>query len=773
MTATPSRTLRLLICDDAPELRAMLRAQLEDHPRLEVVGEAANGEEAIERAIELAPDAVLMDVEMPVLGGVEATRRLRAVLPQTRVVAFAGSDDSDVVMAMIEAGASAYCSKRAGVWDLERAITRVADPVLRIASALAGAVSGRPRVELAAQELKQLTGARDVRVFLPEQHVEDPPVLATQAFMSAAPMRSGDSLAVPLVANGETIGALVVDGLDAQVDLDVVSAVADLAAASLASDRRLAEDAAEGRRDALTGLSNRRAFEERLAAALDATRAGSETSVLLLDLDDFKHINDTRGHAAGDRVLVQVAVTFSREARAGEEVFRIGGEEFAVVVEGNAQAAFHVGDRMRAALARQRRGEPLPSVSAGIATAPAHGRTRDQLMAAADAALYAAKWSGKDRVLVYGGHVQAPAVSARSAARTRILVVDDDPALRTLLRATLEAADVEIAEAGHAGAAAAAIELARPDVVILDVQMPGVDGITFCELLKSDPATESVRVVLLSGSDVHDFERRAAACGADAVVRKPFSPLDLLSVVEQVLSGRATRILRKRVDPTEQEQLLLYADDLRRLLELERGQRALLERAYRDTVSALAAALESKDSGTGAHSERVQRYAAALTAAVDRSLLADSSLEYGFLLHDIGKIGIPDRILLKPRSLSKSELGLMQMHTVLGEQMLAGVALLQGEGLRVVRSHHERWDGKGYPDGLEGTAIPLSARIFAVADTLDAVTSERPYRAARPWEAAREEVERGRATQFDPAVVDALQTCEDELREIARGFARS
>jgi putative two-component system response regulator len=770
MSRGRSRALRVLICDDSAELRAMLRAQLADHPRLEVVGEAANGEEAIERAIALEPDAVLMDVGMPVLDGIEATRRIRAVLPETRVVAFAGSDDSEVVMAMIEAGASAYCAKRAGVWELERAITGVADPVLRVASAIARAVAGRARAELAALELKRLTGAREVTLYLPQKHVGDAPPLATQAFVNAALTRSGDSLAVPLIADGETMGALVVHGIDPDADLDVVAAVADLTASSMAADRRIAESAAEARRDALTGLANRRAFEEQLDAALAAERAARATSLLLLDLDDFKHINDTRGHEAGDRVLRQVALALLREGRAGEEVFRIGGEEFAVVVDGDAKAAFHVATRMRTALARQRRGEPLPTMSAGIASAPEHARTRERLLAAADAALYAAKWSGKDRVLVYGRDARdAAAVTSRS--RLRILVVDDDPRLRTLLRATFEAADIEIDEAHDAAAATAAVDRFGSDVVLLDIAMPDLDGISLCHRLKSNPATAGIRVVLLTGSDVPQLEQRAAASGADALVRKPFSPLELLSVVEDVAAGEGTRPLQRRAAPRAEEQLLLYADDLRRLLELERGQRALLQRAYRDTVTALASALESKDSGTGAHSERVQRYAATLTRTVDPSLLEDLSLEYGFLLHDIGKIGIPDRVLLKPRSLSKSELRLMQTHTVLGEQMLGGVALLQGAGLRVVRSHHERWDGNGYPDGLAGAAIPISARIFAVADTLDAVMSERPYRAARSWDAAREEIERGSGSQFDPDVVAALSACEPELLDIARAFA--
>jgi ribonuclease P protein subunit RPR2 len=144
----------------------------------------------------------------------------------------------------------------------------------------------------------------------------------------------------------------------------------------------------------------------------------------------------------------------------------------------------------------------------------------------------------------------------------------------------------------------------------------------------------------------------------------------------------------------------------------------------------------------------------------------DPSAEYGFLLHDVGKIGIPDNILQKPGPLSPEERALMQTHTVLGEQMLGGVAFLQGAGLEVVRSHHERWDGDGYPDGLGGEDIPLGARVFAVADTLDAMTSDRPYRRALPWASAGAEILRQRGGQFDPAIVRAFQDAEPRLKAV-------
>ena len=259
---------------------------------------------------------------------------------------------------------------------------------------------------------------------------------------------------------------------------------------------------------------------------------------------------------------------------------------------------------------------------------------------------------------------------------------------------------------------------------------------------------------------------------ADAYLRKPFSPLELLDVVERLTgSVEAVPPPLSREREGDEHQLLLYARDLRHLLEIERGQRALLQNAYQETVAALASALESKDTGTRAHSQRVQRYALELARAVSPDLVDDPSAEYGFLLHDVGKIGIPDRILQKPGPLNEGETRLMRTHTLLGEQVLGGVAFLRGEGLRIVRSHHERWDGRGYPDGIAGTDIPLSARIFAVADALDAMTSDRPYRPALSWATAGKEVLGQSAAQFDPGVVRAFVEREDALRLVRSELA--
>ncbi len=366
-----------------------------------------------------------------------------------------------------------------------------------------------------------------------------------------------------------------------------------------------------------------------------------------------------------------------------------------------------------------------------------------------------------DRGAVTAGGETRVAAVPNFGGRRRILVVDDDPALRLLLRTTFGADEFAVEEAGSAETASGVVRFWRPSVVILDIGLPGADGIAFCRRLKRDTEGSPV-VILLTGSENGESEAKAA--GADGILHKPFSPLELLGLIDR-LTG-AGRQLSVEAPRSGDEQILLYARDLARLVDVERGQRRLLQHAYRETVTALADALEAKDPLTGLHALRVQRYALELTEAVDRRLLEDPSLEYGFLLHDVGKIGMPDRIMNKPGPLTKDELHLVQRHPVVGAELLAGVALLRGEGLRVVRSHHERWDGAGYPDHLAETQIPLGARIFAVADALDAMTSDRPYRRAVPWGGAVEEIVAQAGRHFDPGVVAAFTRREGRLRQL-------
>jgi ribonuclease P protein subunit RPR2 len=214
-------------------------------------------------------------------------------------------------------------------------------------------------------------------------------------------------------------------------------------------------------------------------------------------------------------------------------------------------------------------------------------------------------------------------------------------------------------------------------------------------------------------------------------------------------------------------QTLRYAEELRDLVGRERRQRhraetalARLQSSYGATVRALATALELRDDGTGEHAQRVSTSALALARAVAPAEAGDPNLEFAFLLHDVGKIGVPDAVLLKPGPLDAAELAIMRQHPTLGETIVATLPDLSPTVALTVRHHHERWDGSGYPDGLAGLAIPLAARLFAVVDAYDAMTSDRPYRRALPVSQARRELAAGAGTQFDPELVAAFLALE-------------
>jgi response regulator RpfG family c-di-GMP phosphodiesterase len=353
--------------------------------------------------------------------------------------------------------------------------------------------------------------------------------------------------------------------------------------------------------------------------------------------------------------------------------------------------------------------------------------------------------------------------------RRRILLVDDDPGLRLLLRTTLGLDEFVVEEASSAEEAAEVGRFWPPDVVILDVGLPGMDGFAFCRELKNQPRYGAPFVVLLTGQETTPEELEST--GADAALRKPFSPIELVSVLDRNAGPGPLPMVEGH--DAEAEQLLVYARDLSSLLMTERRQRRLLQQSYRQTVIALADALEAKDPVTGLHAIRVQRYATELVGGVDARLLDDPSLEYGFLLHDVGKLGVPDAILKKEGPLSVQERELMQQHTLLGEAMLANVTLLGGAGMNVVRSHHERWDGTGYPDGLRGMEIPIAARIFALVDAMDAMTTDRPYRKALTWEQAAYEILAEAGKQFDPRVVSTFAQREARMRRISEELAEA
>ena len=246
-----------------------------------------------------------------------------------------------------------------------------------------------------------------------------------------------------------------------------------------------------------------------------------------------------------------------------------------------------------------------------------------------------------------------------------------------------------------------------------------------------------------------------------ALAGKPFDAAGQMNSLREQLEEQ------RRIAEEKEHQLQLYAADLRDTFVAERARAEELRASYVATVRALTNAVEARDAYTGKHAERVAAYGLELTRRIDAHLAADPETEFGFLLHDVGKVAIPDGVLYKTTDLGDEEQSLMRRHPVIGYDIVQGIEFLSDAAM-IVRHHHERWDGQGYPDGLRGEEIPLAARIFAVADALDAMTTDRPYRPGFSFERARAEIRSGAGTQFDPAVVEQLGALPDEAIERIR-----
>jgi HD-GYP domain-containing protein (c-di-GMP phosphodiesterase class II) len=217
-----------------------------------------------------------------------------------------------------------------------------------------------------------------------------------------------------------------------------------------------------------------------------------------------------------------------------------------------------------------------------------------------------------------------------------------------------------------------------------------------------------------------------------------------------------------------EEEFGRYIAQLREAIRSERRHAEEVSRSYVAAVRALTNAVEARDAYTGKHAERVAAYGLEVAKLVDPTLAADPETEFGFLLHDVGKVAVPDAILHKRSALSRREMGIMRRHPITGFEIVSHIDFLERNAKQIVRFHHERWDGEGYPDGIKQADIPLAARVFAVADALDAITSDRPYRRGSSVAAAREEIGRGSGTQFDPEAVEALMAVPDDVLERIR-----
>jgi len=237
-----------------------------------------------------------------------------------------------------------------------------------------------------------------------------------------------------------------------------------------------------------------------------------------------------------------------------------------------------------------------------------------------------------------------------------------------------------------------------------------------------------------------------------------------IGLIDELVRLRAELQRREREAADKELQLQRYAADLRETFKQERARAQELRRSYMATVRALSNAVEARDAYTGKHAERVAAYGLVIARKFTPELEITPELEFGFLLHDVGKVAIPDAILYKPGALSDEERALMSRHPVIGAEIVSGIEFLT-DAADVVRSHHERWDGTGYPDGLASEDIPLAARAFSVADVLDALTTDRPYRPACSMSYARSMITAESGTHFDPRVVDAFNSIDDDVFE--------
>jgi len=359
-------------------------------------------------------------------------------------------------------------------------------------------------------------------------------------------------------------------------------------------------------------------------------------------------------------------------------------------------------------------------------------------------------------------------------AKPTVLIVDDTPENLTLMNGLLrEDYRTKVANSGARALALAAAD-PRPDLVLLDIMMPEMDGYEVCRRLKADVATRDIPVIFLTAKVEVEDEQMGFDVGAVDYITKPISPPIVMARVKTQLS------LKAAAD---------FLRDKNAYLETEVQKRTREVQVVQDvTIMAMASLAETRDNETGNHIRRTQNYVRALAQKLRdhprfRSQLDDDTIELLYKsapLHDIGKVGIPDAILLKPGKLTPEEFEVMKTHTTLGrDAILAAERLINAPStfLRLAREiahfHQEKWDGSGYPEGLAGEAIPVSARLMAVADVYDALIARRVYKPPFPHDEAVQIIRAGRDQHFDPDMVDAFVAVQGEFKAIAERYADS
>ena len=508
--------------------------------------------------------------------------------------------------------------------------------------------------------------------------------------------------------------------------------------------------------DALTGSYNRRYFEDQLK------EQRMDAGIAMIDLDDLKTHNDIYGHVAGDKVLVTVSAAIISCVRKTDRLVSYGGDEFLLVMPGISPEAFveklHRIQNVIRSMSVE--GYPQLKLSVSIGGTLTNGEAVGKAMCRADEYMYQAKTS-KNTIVTEKDGQRTPeeivAAGRRNASRYRILIVDDSEMNRMILSEMLKG-EFEILEAENGSACLDMLSRyeMKISLILLDIVMPGMDGFGVLEYMNRNNLIGDIPVIMISGEDSGEVIKQAYEWGVSDYIKRPFD----------------MEVVHRRVLNT----IKLYAKQ-RRLVAMVTNQVFEKEKNSRMLISVLSEIVEFRNGESGMHVLNINTLTTMileqLAKKTDKYHLSWSNrmlISTASSLHDIGKIGIDEKILNKPGRLTPEERKIMEKHTVIGADMLANLPMYEDEPLmkvayQICRWHHERYDGKGYPDGLKGEEIPISAQVVALADVYDALTSERVYKKAYSHEEAVQMICNGECGTFNPLLLECLCEIQDHIKK--------
>ena len=509
--------------------------------------------------------------------------------------------------------------------------------------------------------------------------------------------------------------------------------------------------------DALTGVYNRRYYEDRIK------KMTASVGVAMIDMDDFKIYNDTYGHNAGDLALITTVEAIRRCIRKNDTLIRYGGDEFLLVLQGISETMFR--EKLKQ-IRTEIYNANVPTysrlqLSASIGGVMSAGRTVEETVMEADKFMYLAK-NRKNTVVTEKDFVNEEGEDGTALealkVKQQILIVDDSEMNREILTEMLQD-DFRILEAENGEEALKMLKQYDTGIslMLLDIVMPVMNGFEVLAAMAREHWMDDIPVIMISSEGSEDYIRRAYEMGIADYIRRPFD----------------AKIVYQRVFNT----IKLYAKQ-RRLISLVADQIYEKEKNNRMMVGILSQIVEFRNGESGPHVLHIQTLTRLLlerlvqkTGQYGLSWSEQYMISMASALHDIGKIGIDEKILNKSGKLTKEEFDIMKTHTLIGATMLENLKMYQGEILlevayQICRWHHERYDGKGYPDGLVGEKIPISAQVVSLADAYDALISDRVYKKAYSHEQAVKMILNGECGAFNPVLLECLTDIQDHLKEV-------